>query len=191
MHMRHPFEQGGSLWLCSVIVGQASCVAAALVYWQYYTGPGKIDAASLFAVIGGLVSLTLVSGVGLCLVMDRAFLHTFFSPKTGWQYAIEGFSAFEGVDSARIRIFRTHPTLWRPIRQEVKEWVLENYDAWNDQPWFTDRFRTMIPEEFLPKRIIAPGQSVAPRMGLQVRVDVNNDPSFHRRTTVFTDPLFP
>jgi hypothetical protein len=49
----------------------------------------------------------------------------------------------------------------------------------------------MIPEEFLPKRIIAPGQSVAPRMGLQVRVDVNNDPSFHRRTTVFTDPLFP
>ena len=153
LHLRHPFNVGGALWLATIVLGQVSCVIGALVYWQYYQGPGKIAPVVLFAIVSALLLLTSASGFGLRLLMHPAYIHTFCSAQTGRGYSMAQFLDNEGVDEARIKILGTNESLWRPIRREVKEWVVENYEEWTEKHWFTAVIRAQVPVEFLPKSV--------------------------------------
>ena len=159
VHCRHPYELGGYLWLWSIVAGQASCLLGALLYWQYYNGPGKLSAVLLFAIVVAQLLLTVAAGWGLTKVMNRRFLRGFFEVQTASQYVIAHFNDTEGFDEIRIKIFTVNELLWRPIRQKVQEWVMDNYDEWNETAgWFSDAHKTRIPSGLLPTQISVVGQ---------------------------------
>jgi hypothetical protein len=155
VHLRHPFDVGGALWLTTIVQGQLSCIVGALVYWQYYAGVEKIAAAYLFAIVSALLLLTVASSLGLRFLMQPTHVRTFYSSQTGSEFSLAQFLDND-EDEARIKIFGTNESLWRPIRREVKEWVQGNYGKWKDKPWFTDVIRSRIPAEFLPQERITP-----------------------------------
>jgi hypothetical protein len=163
-------ELSGILWLLSIVLGQVSCVVGAFLYSVYYHGPGKVQDATVFSIVGALLFTTAAAGCGLLAVMNPEYRRTFFSPITGWQYSLAHFMDHEGADEIRVGIFAVDAHLWRPIRHQVKAWVLESHEAWKQTVWFTPIVQSRIPEDFLAKEVLVdvayithtPGESDSP-----------------------------
>jgi hypothetical protein len=91
--------------------------------------------------------------------MNKAYRSSFFSTVTATQFKCQNFKDAKS-DLARFDIFLNHETYFDSIKVEVKEWVHENWETWNDeQPdWFTDRVRASVPEHLIPS-IVADDES--------------------------------
>ena len=106
-------------------------------------GDNKIDDAQLFTALAVLVGRFLLS-------LNRTHLSTFVSTETGAQFLRRRFDHFAGNDEQRMKIFRSHPSMWAPVANVVQAWVAQQHATMSVQPWFTPEVKARIPDDFLP-----------------------------------------
>ncbi len=130
-----------------MVVNSAMCIVNCWLYFTYYEGDGKIDSSTLFAVIGFIEGLWLLSLCVFLSCVNPAYLGTFVSLKTGPEHAMSYFLDSTD-DERRVRIFMHNERQWGPIKSEVSDWVQANRARWDEEKpaWFTDAVISTIPD---------------------------------------------
>ena len=155
---RSPFEEGGLYFSISILISHASCFVAAYLYINdrassasSQEGPKKFGAVELWAFLGGVEGLFILSFTFYLLKIKRKYVKTFFSTMTGKQFCVYTFRNAIS-DSAKVRIFTRHPSYYASTRDEVKTWVGENWERWSEEKpaWFTARVISTIPDDMIP-----------------------------------------
>jgi hypothetical protein len=84
-------------------------------------------------------------------MMNKKYVVTFFSPLTAKQFRVNAFRDAK-TDQMKMNILKLHPSYYASIRGEVKEWVRENWDIWNEEmpDWFTERVKASVPKDMIP-----------------------------------------
>jgi hypothetical protein len=148
------------------------------LYAAYYVGKAKLEASTLYIVVGALAAVWAVAFGVLLLTMERKYVRTFFSTETGGHNAMTHFLDNAGDDELCTQIFFKNQELWRPIRPQVQTWLRARFKIWKrgKPAWFTDALRRSIPTGMLPPRD-ARGSSVhdaslAQRLSLSLGVHV-------------------
>jgi hypothetical protein len=147
---RHPFEEGGAVYLLTLCETQCTLVASTVAYSRLYAGDDKIDDAPLFTALAVLVGTWAVALGTFLLSINRTHLSTFVSTETGVQFLRRRFDHFAGNDERRMEIFLNHPSLWAPFADVVQAWVAQQYPTMSVQPWLTPEVKALIPSAFMP-----------------------------------------
>ena len=100
---------------------------------------------SLWYTIAGLECLCVTFITLFFLNINRRYLGTFVSTTTSKQFFCQLFVNAE-TDEGKIVVFDAHPSLYKPIREDVAIWVADNWAKWNDErpEWFTSKIITNI-----------------------------------------------
>jgi len=150
IQFRHPQELGGIYWTVNMVMALGSSAGSV---WVYYAKGGMgIEQRIAWRIVGGLSALWLLSfGVFLALV-KKEFVSTFFSLETASEFCMRHFTESED-DGLRADVFSTNTCNWKPIRPEVKAWVLANWLRWKrEQPeWFTEHLIASVPLDMVPE----------------------------------------
>ena len=83
--------------------------------------------------------------------MKKEYRGTFFSFETGNEWAMSFFLKGD-TDAKRVKPLRLNKKKWKKIRSLMKEFVLENWEGWEEeQPeFFTEAFKKRVPDDMLP-----------------------------------------
>jgi len=149
IHFRHPYELGGLYWTGNMVLALLASFASV---WIYTKSDGaevtKREAWTLVSYMGG----GWLTAFGLfLLLMKKEYRRTFFSTKSGAQNTMNYF--MKGADeSVKSIVITDNKLLWRPIRGEVKTWVLGNWYKWVEErpAWFTEAWVNKVPDDFIP-----------------------------------------
>ena len=157
---------GGLYYSTNVILSQAGCWVAAALYSSYYFGTAtranyggtttasslKLDDATIYAFLGALLCMWLLSAFLFFFKIKRKYWVTFYSTRTGCQQAMSYF-LMHSDDATKSNVFTHHTDLWKKIDPEVQEWTLANWHKWEvEKPaWFTEAFKESVPDHFIPK----------------------------------------
>lgn len=70
--------------------------------------------------------------------------------QTGSQFNISNFKEAE-EDSAKFDIFSDNKVLWEPIKEDVKDWLHQNWHVWiaEKQEWFDETKMAAIPRNMI------------------------------------------
>ena len=133
---------------------QAAAFASVALYAAFYVGEAKLEAATLYAFVGTLTAISLVSFGVLLLTMERKYMRTFVSTHTGGEFVMSHFLDNDGNDELRAHIFYSNQELWRPIRPQVQAWLRSHFKTWRrtKPAWFTEALVACIPTDMLPVR---------------------------------------
>ena len=85
--------------------------------------------------------------------INKEYLVTFFDMRTGSQFLCDNWR--KGVsEKERFYVFSKHKSLYRSINKELKDWLSENWDRWEEEEaeWFTAKMIGKIPSELLPEK---------------------------------------
>ena len=83
------------------LAAQVAAFASVALYAAFYVGEAKLEAATLYAFVGTLTVVSIVSFGVLLLTMERKYVHTFFSTQTGGEYLMSHFLNNAGNDDLR------------------------------------------------------------------------------------------
>jgi hypothetical protein len=145
-------------WLCIrgliLFAPQVAAFASVALYAAFHVGEAKLEAATLYAFVGTLTAISLVSFGVLLLTMERKYMRTFVSTHTGGEFVMSHFLDNDGNDELRAHIFYSNQELWRPIRPQVQAWLRSHFKTWRrtKPAWFTDALVACIPTDMLPVR---------------------------------------
>ena len=156
MQMRHSFEVGGVLFSLLVVQNQVSCLVSGWVFLKYYgERDDMLEAETLWAGLQLLLGMFLVSAVAFVGLLDRKYLHTFFSWTTGPHYNTIRFR-LATTDEQRLQRFSTHPAYCKEIKDDLQELIDDNWEDWmaDKTEWLTDNVIAHVPVEYL-KNILA------------------------------------
>jgi hypothetical protein len=133
---------------------QVAAFASVALYAAFYVGEAKLEAATLYAFVGTLTAVSIVSFGVLLLAMERKYVRTFFSAQTGGEFAMSIFLDNDSNDKLRSRVFTFSEELWRPIRPQVQAWLHLCFRMWrrNKPAWFSEALVACIPTDMLPVR---------------------------------------
>jgi hypothetical protein len=162
----------------SVRLAQVAAFGSVALYAAYYVGEAKLEATTLYIVVGALAAVWAVSFGVLLLTIERKYARTFFSTETAGEFFMNHFLDNAGNDEVRVEIFYHNQELWRPIRPQVEAWLRPRFNIWKrEKPvWFTDALCRSIPTDMMPPHD-ARGSSVhdarlAQRLSLSLGVHV-------------------
>ncbi|GMH81209.1 hypothetical protein TL16_g08858 [Triparma laevis f. inornata] len=146
VHFRHPSELGGLYFTLNILNGLLALMVAI-----YITGQKGEDVEILWKLFGVGLGATLVLWTVFLRTIKKEYTSTFFSLESSWKSNIKMFTT-SNDDAVKITIFSCHEIQWLSIREEVKTWILLNWENWKeDKPeWFTEDRRRSIPGEFKP-----------------------------------------
>ena len=97
---------------------------------------------------------SLVIDVRPDLVADEEGVSAYFLHNANWKPVEHGPFSLKGAEDSVKRITLTHnQKKWRPIRNEVKEWVLGNWYEWVEEKplWFTEAWVNNLPADMVPE----------------------------------------
>ena len=147
IHLRHSLELGGLAYSSTMVWAQIFPFVAL----GWYEGGNKEQLQKLLISCFGV--WLVLNGLFFCSI-DRTFLRTFFTRKTGPQYICELFRT-STLDSAKFRTaFSKRRSFIAECEDEVKDWVRVNIERWRlEKPdWFKiDK----IPDDILPAEVVA------------------------------------
>ena len=153
LHYRHSSELGGAYYLFSLLCTVCMPLWALSKFAEHRDDESLGDYAELiwrytFWVLG------VVGWFVLCLKsMNKGYARkTFMSLETGRNYDMDKFVSAED-DAERSLIFTKNMRLWSEIREDVQQWVRENWWRWEDErpAWFSDRIKGLVPPEMVPE----------------------------------------
>ena len=128
-------------------------MSSVALYTAFYVGEGKLGASTLYAVIGALMAVWMVSFGMLLLTMDHKYIRTFVSAGTGCENAMSYFLDNDGNDEIRAQILYKNQDMWRAIRSQVQAWVRARFMVWKEEKpaWFSEVLISAIPTDMLPE----------------------------------------
>jgi hypothetical protein len=153
---RHPGELGGAYWVFNLFAGLGTSFAAAFWYFSDTYGPAPEDRVvdkdvvmNSLAILGGV---WLTSFLLFLLCIRKKYLWTFFSFLTSAKLTRQVFTGGKN-DELKSEIFGYNKKQWKPIRSQVKLWVLENWEMWivEEPDWFTPGWKGSVDDDMLPK----------------------------------------
>ena len=147
VHLRHPFELGGTAYFVSVVWAQIFPFVALLLFGEEFSEKGTI----LIFLVCTCTCWFLASTYFFCII-DPKYLSTFFVSPTAPNYAIQCFK--NGVSDRQKfdAVFENTIEFTRVIHDDVRAWVEERIDVWlSTKPnWFN---LEKIPSELLSERM--------------------------------------
>jgi len=149
VQLRHPGELGGLYWSFSMFGALAMSFVGVLLY--YRAGGEVIEESSAWKIIGWLGGAwCCVFGIFLLLIKEEYWV-TFWSSKTGNQFAVECFVS-KDTDRDKSEVLMLNEKQWVTIRGQVRQWVIVNWWKWKDEnpSWFNEGFVGRVPLEWIP-----------------------------------------
>ena len=152
---------GGLHFSLTLLWSQLTTIGSAVLYERYYEPPGgdssrKASPRVLYTLVGSLAVTWLVFFVLFLLLINREYVSTLLSAKTGKQHTIDSFQ--KGDDFQKQDVFTANRRHWSSIRDEVKQFTHDNWAKWMQEEtkpeWFDDEFVRRVPDEFIPKELI-------------------------------------
>jgi len=142
VHFRGPQELGGVYWTVNMFLAVLASFACVWI------GDGERMHWTLVGAASGAWSLTF--GLFL-LLMKKEYRRTFASTRTGKLQIMERFSKADD-DAIKASVMKKNEKMWRPIRDEVKEWVQANWWRWEEEKpeWFTESWIAKVPPDMIP-----------------------------------------
>ena len=137
----------------------------------------KLSAQTVWAVVGGSISLWIVMLVLFFFIIDQKYLHTFFSLTTMRQSVISDFRTAD-TDERRALVFKKSFHVWSSIEGEVRAWIHANFLKFEKEKpeWWTTKLINKIPEEVLSKEeinvLISNGRRNRRRSSLQIDAEL-------------------
>jgi len=110
--------------------------------------------SSLWALVAGLIAMSMLSFGTFLLSINRGYLWTFFDTRTGTQFVTDNYWQLVG-DKDKFNSFSRHRSLNREIEEDLMKWIDENWEKWEEEKpdWFTASAVASIPEDMLPVRV--------------------------------------
>ena len=143
---------GGIYWAINMVMSFLASFVFIYIYFERVeekdVGLRREMAYQIAAGISG--AWLVVSGVFLSL-LKKKYIGTFFSTQTGNEWAQNWF--LNGVtDQFKIKVLNMNPHCWKSIRPQVREWLLENWNTWEDEKpeWFNDIFMSWVDDDMMP-----------------------------------------
>jgi len=144
VHFRNPLEMGGLAYSASMLWAQIMPFVAL----GFYEGGNKEQLEMLL--LGSFGVWAVLNVLFFCSI-DRSFVRTFFTRKTGPQYIVELFRT-STLDSAKFRAaFSKRRSYIAKCEDEVRAWMEANYEILVGEEWFRVE---LVPDDFLPKWIL-------------------------------------
>ena len=87
--------------------------------------------------------------------IKKKYIGTFFSTQTGNEWVQSLF--LEGAtDQIKAGILNRNPHCWKSIRPQVRVWLLENWERWEDekQEWFDEVFMSWVDDDMMPPEVL-------------------------------------
>ncbi len=148
-------ELGGAYYCFSIFSNHLSCWIAASLYTSYMQHGPEIGASTIYAFLGALLALWLMSALLFFSKIKRSHWSTFYSTRTGRENTMSYFIENDD-DMTKSKIFVDSIDLWRDIEGEVKEWTLSRWCEWEKEKpeWFTEGFKERVPDSMIPKSVL-------------------------------------
>ena len=146
VHMRHPGEMGGAYFTFNVMSSLCALLVATKVNDDRFG-----DMRNTWRLCGLIFLAMGVLWTVFLRTIKKEYLGTFFSTETGFRSNVRMF--LDSTDeSVKITIFGCHPSQWEGIREEVKTWIMLNWERWREEKpeWLTQERKTQIPDDFKP-----------------------------------------
>jgi len=98
----------------------------------------------------------MVSFAAFLKLINKKYYNTFFDIRTGKTFLCDTWRTSKG-DKGKFYVFSKHKSYYKSINKELKEWLSENWDRWEDEKedWFTAKIISKIPIELLPEQFSA------------------------------------
>ena len=82
----------------------------------------------------------------------RGYVSTFFTTVTAKQFCCQLFHDATS-DYGRFHLLTYHPSFFQGVREELKNWIADNWAKWNDEKpdWFTAQIVSCVPKDMIPK----------------------------------------
>ncbi|GMH52391.1 hypothetical protein TL16_g01219 [Triparma laevis f. inornata] len=153
--LRHPYELGGAYWTFGLVVS----VFASLLSTYFYSTVIDRDERHfeddfLWKVVGSAAGSWVLLFIVFIQSIKEDYISTFFSSKRGADMTMDYFIENES-DEIRANVFLCNKRHWEPIRKEVKDWCLSNFEDWweADAEWLNEAMLAAIPDDFIPEAI--------------------------------------
>jgi hypothetical protein len=157
LQFRHPGALGGAYWTFSMF---AAIVGSFCIIEFSYAKVGAefigLEKSTAWMIMGAFSGAWLVVFCVLLCLMKRDYIRTFFSLQTGNQLVQSWF--LEGdSDEKKIKILDVNPHLWKSIRPQVRAFLLENWERWEEEKpaWFDDKIMAMVDDDMMPPEALA------------------------------------
>ena len=150
IQFRHPLDMGGFYWTVNMFLALVASFASVWLYTKSDVAEvtEKRESWTLLGCMGGGWLLTFAL---FLVLMKKGFRRTFFCTKSGKQHIMERFMAKD--DAAKASILKKNKNMWRPIREDVKEWEPANWWRWTEEKptWLTKSWIAKVPAEKFPE----------------------------------------
>lgn len=150
VQMRGAGEMGGAWWSFSMLVALIASFVATHVYYATEDDP-VLEKQTAWIIVGGLSASWAIFFALFLGVMKKKYWGTFFSTKTGHEWVKDHF--LQGAsDERKMEIHRLNRSLWREIRDEVKEWTLLEWERMEEEgaEWFNDALKGSVDDDMIP-----------------------------------------
>ena len=136
-----------------LVLGQATSFVAVFLYSSRLIEHDRsptISTNDLWYLVGSLEAAFIIFFSVFIVSVNRKYVKTFFSTMTAKQYRAKAFREAKN-DQSKIAILHYHPSYYASFRNEVVEWVSENFETWNEEKpdWFM-RVKKNIPLDMIP-----------------------------------------
>jgi len=150
IQFRHPYELGGLYWTGNMVMALLASFASVWIYTT--SGDKEVTEGEAWTMVGCMGGGWVITFGLFLLLMKKGYRRTFFSAKTGKQQAISNYVDAQD-EAVRAAVFSRNEKMWRPIRDEVKGWVLSNWYRWVEEKpsWFTEAWVNKVPDDFIPE----------------------------------------
>jgi len=152
VQFRAPGLLGGIYWAMSMVMAFLASFASIYLYSERFKeNEAGVSKAAAYQIAAG-ISLTwlVVSGVFLSLIKKK-YVGTIFSTQTGNMW-IQNFFLKGETDKIKAEIFSMNPHCWKSIRPQVRGWLLDNWDRFEDEKpeWFDEVFMASVDDDMMP-----------------------------------------
>jgi hypothetical protein len=160
MQFRHPNEVGGMYWLFGFVLTMISLPLAINVA----SGQDNTEQAVVLASqVGPYIVLLNLIGIGSFFAhIDRSYMPTFYSIDRCKDLCFDKFHNSISDAAKADTVFNTSRHVWRSFEEEVRTWVEENWERWEDDnpKWLNVIIRQRIPIEFIPNAAARKRESI-------------------------------
>ncbi len=153
VHFRGAAELGGLFWTLNMFMAILTPFAAIKLYYaitklQDYV----LEERVAWALASSLSVSWILFFILFLMLMNKKYRWTFFTTETGNDWAMSFFLKGD-TDAKRAKPLRLNENKWRKIRPQMKEFVLDNWEKWEEeQPdFFTEAFKKRVPDDMLPR----------------------------------------
>ncbi|GMH64607.1 hypothetical protein TrST_g10090 [Triparma strigata] len=156
VQFRNASEIGGLWWTASMLYGQVLMWVSGYFYAEMRRKEEDVDeeesAGMMYKTLSLISGAWLLSASMFVALMDRSYLSTFTSVKTGHSDVKDKFRNPDSSPFQRVQIITKNKRLWKSIRPEVCTYFQENWVRWSkEQPaWFNRKLIAKIPDDFIP-----------------------------------------